>query len=221
MKNVAVRLFVGGILLLAAIYSLKHAPPSLKLLSGLAGAEQESDDGQQSQSSEAQSGPATVIGPLANLIQQKSSSETAAQSRLRKAHPSDHIEDSPVGTSSAIVSKTFVLATTAKFAFQVPPHAVGAQLRGSYRSFLRRADAQTDDDSADVEFLLMNEPQYQAFRHGGPEEVVFSVESSHDQDVNFAFPATQKQPVNYYLIFRNNPGRAPRKIVQADLRVDF
>jgi hypothetical protein len=34
-------------------------------------------------------------------------------------------------------------------------------------------------------------------------------------------PASLDQPVKYYLVFRNAPGKGPAKVVEADFQVDF
>jgi hypothetical protein len=172
---------------------------------------------------EAQSGDqGGVIGPLAQWMKEVNPLHKAEDRGTWKAHSSDHIGDSPVGTSSAIVSKTFSVAATTKFAFAIPPHAVNPQLRGKYRSFVRQAagEGQSSDESANVDLLLMNEQQYADFLHGRPADTVYSVDSSHDQDVNFGLPATLDHPVQYYLVFRNGDGGG-KKLVQADFRVDF
>jgi hypothetical protein len=164
-------------------------------------------------------GPA--VSPLADLIAKDDGSQkTEEPARLWKAHASDHIAPSPVGTGTAIVHKTFAVTSTAQFLFEVPPHAASPQLHGSYHSFSKNG-VQSGDDGGDIDLLLMNEQQYTDFLSGRPADVVYSVDSSHDQDVSLGLPATQDQPVQYYLVFRNSPTSPGKKIVQADFRVDF
>ncbi len=131
------------------------------------------------------------------------------------------VASSPVGTSSAVVHKTFAITSAAKFAFEVPPHAASPQLNGTYHSFTQQAGSRSSDDSADVDLLLMNAEQYADFAGGHPSDVVYSVDSSHEQDVAFGLPATFDKPAQYYLVFRNSPGHAGKKVVQADFHVDF
>ena len=66
----------------------------------------------------------------------------------------------------------------------------------------------------------MNEEQHAEFVSGGADDVLLSLNSSHHQEVNFALPASQNQPLKFYLVFRNPPGES-KKIVQADFAVDF
>jgi hypothetical protein len=161
-----------------------------------------------------------VVSPLADLIAKDDGSlKTEEPARLWKAHASDHIAPSPVGTGATIVRKTFAITSTAQFLFEVPPHAASPQLHGTYHSFAKNG-VQSGDDGGDIDLLLMNEQQYTDFLSGRPADVVYSVDSSHDQDVSLGLPATQDQPVQYYLVFRNGPN-SPKKIVQADFRVDF
>src|SRR5207302_2587601 len=136
----------------------------------------------------------------------------------RKPHPSDHVAASPVGTSSAVVHKTFAVAATAKFSFELPPHAASPRLHGTYRSFLQQGAAQSSDEDANVDLLLMNDQQYADFLKGRPAYTVFSVDSSHDQDVNCGLPAMLDHPVQYSLVFRNSSSSAEKKVVQADFR---
>jgi len=163
-----------------------------------------------------------VNGPLANWMDRFNPwHKTPAPVPPPVPHSSDHVASSPVGTSSAIVHKTFAITSAAKFAFEVPPHAASPQLNGSYRSFTQLAGSQSSDDSTDVDLLLMNAEQYADFAGGHPADVVYSVDSSHEQDVAFGLPATFDKPAQYYLVFRNSSGHAGKRVVQADFRVDF
>jgi hypothetical protein len=82
-----------------------------------------------------------VAGPFAELMDKSHSDEANPEDKpqkpvpLRKPNPSDLIAPSPVGTSTAIVHKTFSVSSASNFSFQVPPHAASPQLRGSYHSF--------------------------------------------------------------------------------------
>jgi hypothetical protein len=163
----------------------------------------------------------SVIGPLAQWMQNQKQDQAPEERRVGKPHPSDHIADSPVGTSTAIVNKTFAVSAPAKFSFEVPPHAASPQLHGTFRSFVRQAGVQSSDESADVDLLLMNGEQYSDYLRGHPADTVYSVDSSHDQDVSFGLPATLDHSVQYYLVFRNSSSSAPKKVVQADFQVDF
>jgi hypothetical protein len=72
-----------------------------------------------------------------------------------------------------------------------------------------------------VEFLLLNETQYDAFLTGHPSDALFPADESHYQEVNVSIPPTFGQPAKYYLVFRNNAGGKAKKFVQADFRIDF
>ena len=164
----------------------------------------------------------TVDGPIVQWMKKANPLKNlGASAPARKPHPSDHVAPSPVGTSSAIVHKTFAVAATTKFSFEIPPHAASPQLHGTYRSFLQQGAAQSSDEDANVDLLLMNGRQYADFLKRRPADTVFSVDSSHNQDVNFELPATRDQPVQYYLVFRNSSSSAEKKVVQADFRIDF
>jgi hypothetical protein len=165
----------------------------------------------------------TVAGPLAQWIQNQNEkpAQPSEDRPVRKPHPSDHIAQSPVGTSSAIVRKTFAVSAPAKFSFEIPPHAASPQLHGTFRSFVRQTGIQSSDESADIDLLLMNGDQYADFQRGRPADTVYFVDSSHDQDVSFGLPATMDKPAQYYLVFRNSSSSPAKKVVQADFQVDF
>ena len=149
--------------------------------------------------------PPTVVSPL--------------KSFMEKVNPF-HKTPEPAPTP-AIVRKTFSVVSAAKFPFEVPPHAASPQLKGSYRSFVQQSGGQSSDEGADMDLLLMNDQQYADFLHGGTPDVIYSVDSSHDQDVSFGLPATMNQPAQYYLVFRTSSHRPGKTEVQADFRVDF
>jgi hypothetical protein len=149
---------------------------------------------------------------------------TACQSKKPPAEdvplPMDRVAASPSG-SQAILHKTFSLTTTASFPFEIPVHAAVPHLHGNYKSFVKQISADANDDSANVDFLILTEDQYADFMHGRAGEALFSADASHDQDVDFSLPASQNQPQKYYLVFRSSPGGSAKKIVQADFTVDF
>lgn len=189
---------------------------------------QAAEESTQSQEPEAQPDaqgpiqPPAIVSPLETFMEKSNPfHKTPEPAPLRKPSPSDHIAPSPVGTSTAIVHKTFAVISAAKFPFEVPPHAASPQLHGSYRSFAQQSGVQLSDESADVDLLLMNDQQYADFLHGGTPDVIYSIDSSHDQDVSFGLPSTMNQSAQYYLVFRNSSSSAAKKVVQADFQVDF
>ncbi len=173
----------------------------------------------------------TIVSPLDQLMDKTESLVMDKPAPPRKPSPSDYIAPSPVGTSSAIVHKTFAVTSPANFPFEVPPHAANPQLHGTYRSFAKDSrvqssgvqsrGVQSSDGDADVNLLLMNAGQYADFLRGHPADTVYSVDSSHKQDVSFGLPATLDRPMQYYLVFRNSSNGPGKKVVQADFRVDF
>jgi hypothetical protein len=133
--------------------------------------------------------------------------------------PSEHIAPSPVGTSLTVLQKTFaVKKRLVTFPFDIPSHAVRPHLHGIFESFAREVHG-ASDDSANIDFLIVNQEQYAALVSDRPSEALMSVEDSHDQAVNFDLPASVDRPVKYYLVFRNSS--AGGKLVEANFRVDF
>ena len=160
----------------------------------------------------------TVDGPLARWMK---AAEDAFEKRAPwKPTPSDHIAPSPVGTGGVVLRKTFFITTGASFPFTIPAHAAMPQLLGNFHSSAHADANSSADENSDIAFLLLNEDQYDGLIHGHLADALLSVDSSHNQDVNFGLPASLNRPVKYYLVFRNNPGEA-RKTVQADFSVKF
>jgi len=212
-------------LLGGALYYRNHAA-----YARLHAAEQSQDDEAKPEASfqdRAKDKMVKIASPLAEFLEKSESDRDNAEDKpqklvpLRKPHPRDLIAPSPVGTSTAIVHKTFSVSPASNFAFQVPAHAASPQLRGSYHSFVPASRDQLNDDAGDVDLLLMNDEQYAGYLHGQPADVVYSVDSSHDQDVSLGLPATLDRPAQYYLVFRNSSGSRARKAVKADFWIDF
>jgi len=165
----------------------------------------------------------TLTGPLADYMAQQEQPKADADYRPaapRPFNPADRVGDSPVGTSTPILKKTFTVSKAVDLPFEIPAHAASPQLRGTYRSFIQRGGTRSSDE-ADVEFLLMNQKQYEDLLNGHPADAQFSAEGAHNQEVNTIMPPTLDQPVKYYLVFRNDSNGPGKVFVQADFRVDF
>jgi hypothetical protein len=164
----------------------------------------------------------TITGPLADYMTRRRPVTTEPAGQLqhvtRPMTSSDHAGDSPVGTSNSILHKTFFVAKAANLSFELPAHASNPQLRGTYSSFVQQANS---SDSADVEFLLLDERQYSDFLNRRPSDALFSAEGSQDQEVKVSMPPTLDRPAKYYLVFRNGSPGTGKVAVQADFRVDF
>jgi len=134
--------------------------------------------------------------------------------------PSERAAPSPVGTSQTVLDKTFPVNATATYEFEIPSHAAMPHLHGMFESFTGQAKGPSDD-SANIDFLILNQDQEADFANNRPSEALFTVEASHDQSVNFDLPTSLDHPVKYYLVFRNPDGKKSSKVVQANFRVDF
>src|SRR5260370_37612813 len=109
----------------------------------------------------------------------------------RKPHPSDHIAGSPVGSSNTILRRTFAVSTLIKVPFEIPAHAATPHLHGTFRSFVQQAGAQSGDDSANVDFLVLNQQQYSELANGRPSEAPFSADATHEQVMNLGLPVSE------------------------------
>ncbi len=133
---------------------------------------------------------------------------------------SERVAPSPVGTAQTVLEKTFTLKTSASFPFEIPAHAVRPHLHGIFESFAGEVHG-ASDETANLDFLILNEEQYGDFASGRQGEALFTVESSHNQAVNFDLPASLDQPVKYYLVFRKSSGSGIKRVVEANFHLDF
>jgi hypothetical protein len=136
------------------------------------------------------------------------------------AAPAEHAAPSPVGTTQSILEKTFTLKAPVTFPFEIPAHAVRPHLHGIFESFVGQVHG-ASDETANIDFLILNEEQNAAFASNRPSEVLFSVDASHNQAVNFDLPASLNHPAKYYLVFRNPEDSRSSKVVEANFRIDF
>jgi len=164
-----------------------------------------------------------VTGPLADyMARQKPTVVETLRPIAYKPADTDHVGASPaVGTSIPLLRQTFSVAGVTNLPFDVPAHTSSPQVRGTYHSFVQQADGPASDDTANIEFFVMNRRQYADFLNGRPGEALFSADSAHDQEVNVSLPPSFDKPRTYYLVFRNNSPRQGKKVVQADFRLDF
>lgn len=133
---------------------------------------------------------------------------------------SDHVTPPPVETTRTVLEKTFSLKASATFPFEIPAHAIRPHLHGIFESFVGQVHG-ASDDTANIDFLILNQEQQTDSAANRASEAMFSVEASHNQAVNFDLPPSMNQPVTYYLVFRNSGGGKSSKMVEASFRVDF
>jgi hypothetical protein len=132
----------------------------------------------------------------------------------------DRVGSSPLGTSQAILNKTFTVHTSVAFPFEIPAHAAMPRLRGAYKSYVGKVGIKSDD-AANVDFFVLTEEQYPDFANGRASETLFSADAAHEQNVDVSLPPSMNEPKKFYLVFRNTPGGDSKEVVQADLSVDF
>jgi hypothetical protein len=119
--------------------------------------------------------------------------------------------------------KTFTVKKAATFSVEVPPHSVIPRIHGTFQSFVPRpGDDDLSDESTDVTFLLMNTEQYADFvRNPAGSTAVYSVEATHNHEVEYVLPPTNDSAVKYYVVFVSAPGGVPVKSVNADFGLYF
>ena len=174
----------------------------------------------------------SVSGPLADYMSRMKAagvetlqpiSATVLQSGSRRTVASDHVtDDSPVGTSTPLLRRTFNVARIVDLPFDLPAHASTPKLRGTYRSFVPHNGAeQAGSDDGGVEFLLLNEQQFTDLINGRPGDALFSADDASNGEVNFTMPPTFGKSAKYHLVFRNSSLSNGKRAVQADFRIDY
>jgi hypothetical protein len=138
------------------------------------------------------------------------------------SNPLDHV-DSSHSKSINFLHKTFPVRKFAQFQIEVPPHTVIPRIHGTFKSFVpRKGDDNLSDNTTDVGFLLMNADQFADYSHGrGGGTALYTVEATHDHEVEFVLPPTRDDPEKYYVVFVNAPGGAALKSVEADFSLSF
>jgi hypothetical protein len=134
---------------------------------------------------------------------------------------SRHCARPPPATTQTVLQKTFHLKGSATFPFEIPAHAVQPHLHGIFESFAGQTHGPSDD-ATNISFLILNEEQHAEFAGTDrPGEALFSVDSAHNQAVNFDLPPSMNQSVKYYLVFQNSAGNKGDLVVEANFRLDF
>jgi hypothetical protein len=157
---------------------------------------------------------------IAALILAAGACEKKKAAPVEEVAPMDRVAPARVEGTQTVLQETFVVKSSKTFPFEIPAHAVRPHLHGIFASFIREVHV-ASDDSANVDFLILNADQYGDFVANRPSEALFSIEASHNQSVNFDLPASLDQPAKYYLIFRNAAHSHPSAVVEANFRVDF
>jgi hypothetical protein len=113
--------------------------------------------------------------------------------------------------------QTFTVDKYQAFPFEVPPSTVMPKLHGTFQSFVKRPAEAVSDEAARVEVMLMSPEQYSDFVHGSHASVVYAVDPSYHQEVQYSLAPTGADAAKYFLVFRSNSGGP--KSVKADFEV--
>jgi hypothetical protein len=224
MKTLFGWMLTGLVLLAIAAVSwthVRHDADSVELMSGPAAKQAQDAERRYAEAQDAQQS-VSVRGPLMTSMKGEGSAKSEDIEFIEyRSVASDHVGGSVLGTSNTILQKTFAVARAMQLPFQVPAHAYNPRLHGTFRSYLQGGKPETNADTANIEFLVLNDQEYNDLVDGHPSDAVFSAEGAHDQEVNAKLPPTLGQPMTYHLVFRNNAHGGPKKLVQADFRMDY
>ena len=163
-----------------------------------------------------------IIGTLALLCackQKEQAAPTVSPDNLPALSKQNDAQSKPIN----FLHKTFTVKKSAQFSIEVPSHSVIPRIHGTFDSFVPRpGDDNLSDDSTDVSFLLMNSEQIADYvRNPSGSTSLYSVEATHNHEVDFVLPPTNDAPAKYYVVFVNAPGGAPVKSVNADFSLFF
>jgi hypothetical protein len=166
---------------------------------------------------------ATVVQPLAMLKGQAKQPATKQQAEVtREPLTVDHPVYLLPEESRNFLRRVFPVKKYVQFAFVVPPHQGHPMLRGVFQSFTKRdAPDSTSDKTADVDLMLLNDQEFDQFRHGQLESATYELDPAHNQMVDWGVPASFDQPQEYHLVFSNSDGSTGTKFVKADFTVSF
>jgi hypothetical protein len=131
-------------------------------------------------------------------------------------NPLDRVNNSKFQPNNYL-HKTFPVKTFTSFSVEVPPHIAIPRVHGTFTSFISHGEDRQSDDATDISFLLMDAEQYGEYAKGNRQATaLYTVESSHSQEVEFLLPPTKDAAVKYYVLFVNVPTGKSNKMVEAD-----
>jgi len=167
---------------------------------------------------------ATVVQPLAILKGQAKGLPTKPEAQEGPAEL--RAVDHPVNLKSEeprnFLHKAFSVSKYAQFAFLVPPHQGHARVHGDFQSFTNRdAPDSTSAKAADVDLMLLNDQEFNEFRHGQMQSTTQELDAAHNQTVDWSLPPSYDDPQQYHLVFSNSDEGAGTRFVKADFTVTF
>lgn len=128
---------------------------------------------------------------------------------------SDLVLRKGVTTEQVLLKQTFTVQKNKIFRFEIPAHVTHPRIQGSFQSFTGNADK----TSADVELMLMDDPQYQDFLKGKLQETVNTITPSSNAEIHWQLDSTSDMPQPYYFVFLN-PQKIPASVsVQTDFNL--
>lgn len=169
---------------------------------------------------------ATVVQPLAILKGQAKALPTKPEAEQAPAPQELLPVDHPVYLKSEVprnvLHKIFPLNKYAQFSFVVPPHQGHPRVHGDFQSFTKRdAPNSTSNNTADVDLMLLNDQEFDEFRHGQMQSTTRELDPAHNQMVDWSVPPTYDEPQQYHLVFSNSDNATGPKFVKADFTVSY
>jgi len=159
-----------------------------------------------------------VYGVLAQLEKTKDDESDGDKeepmSAAGGASPSsfERVAPTPTDRPNHFLHRRLSLETCQIFEFDVPPHALRPELRGTFRS--------VGAGAASVELRLLNEEEFASFANNAPGSATFQEQASNHGQIHWALEPTLGYPRKYYLTIRNSSARNVA-VIDADFTASF
>jgi hypothetical protein len=221
MRRTLAWLVVGACLLLASIYFAKHPSES---------APQVREQPQEEPKPEIKAATPEDPGPIATVV---APIQVLTQNNQKKTQPPGPTASTPApGSSADHVAVTSAHATDnflhqrlrvtryLEIGFVVPEYIKRPRVHGHFQSWTRPAN-RTERQPAEVDVLLLSEPEWAEFVHGERGTTSDSAGPAASQSIDWLLTPTSRQPKKYYLVFRNPAAAGTSLFVDADFSLQL
>ena len=163
-----------------------------------------------------------IVGPLSVWMEEATSDNNGAApvdaDSRPGPHPADRLHVAEPLACRVVLHRRFSVKQVSYVAFSIPPNQPNPKLNGSFESRLQ--DGSVEPPPADIDLMVLNEDEFQAFRQHRGGDATFATNPSHNLTVNYAVPPTHEKGQQYYLLFRNLTNRQP-VLVAANFTLSF
>jgi len=127
----------------------------------------------------------------------------------------ERVNAADAGVPNHFVHRRLSVETSQIFQFEIPPHAIRPELKGTFRPVATRRNP----SGPSVEVLLMNDREFARFVSHRPVTATFSSNPSSRGEIRWELQGNARDSQKYYLVFRNSS--AGPSVVDADFTASF